>query len=39
MRQKSGPRTSTVDKRIKDIRRATRKHHSAEDNAQSATHC
>ena len=31
MRQKSGPQTSTAEKTIKDIRRATRKHHSAED--------
>ena len=31
MRQKSGPQTSTVEKTIKDIRCATRKHHSAED--------
>jgi transposase len=39
MRQKSGPQTWTVDKTIKDVRLATRKHHSAEDNARSATHC
>jgi transposase len=31
MRQKSGPHTSAAEKTIKDIRRATRKHHSAED--------
>ena len=31
LRQKSGPQTSTAEKTIKDIRRATRKHHSAED--------
>jgi transposase len=31
MRQKSGPQTSAAEKTIKDIRRATRKHHSAED--------
>jgi transposase len=31
MRQKSVPQTSTAQKTIKDIRRATRKHHSAED--------
>jgi transposase len=31
MRQKFGPQTSTAEKTIKDIRRATRKHHSAED--------
>jgi transposase len=31
MRQKSGPQASTAEKTIKDIRRATRKHHSAED--------
>ena len=31
MRQKSGPQSSTAEKTIKDIRRATRKHHSAED--------
>lgn len=30
MRQKTGPQTSAVEKTIKDIRRATRKHHSAE---------
>ena len=31
MRQKTGPQTSVAEKTIKDIRRATRKHHSAED--------
>jgi transposase len=31
MRQKTGPQTSAAEKTIKDIRRATRKHHSAED--------
>jgi transposase len=31
MRQKSGPQPSAAEKTIKDIRRATRKHHSAED--------
>jgi transposase len=31
MRQKTGPQKPTADKAIKDIRRATRKHHSAED--------
>ena len=31
MRQKSGPQTSAAEKTIKDIRRATRKHHSAGD--------
>ena len=31
MRQKSGPQTSAAEQVIKDIRRATRKHHSAED--------
>ena len=31
MRQKSGPQTLAAEKTIKDIRRATRKHHSAED--------
>ncbi|MCF1465167.1 IS3 family transposase, partial [Agrobacterium vitis] len=31
MRQKSGPQTSTTEKTIKDIRRATRKHHSSEE--------
>ena len=31
MRQKTGPQTSSAEKTIKDIRRATRKHHSAED--------
>ncbi|HWU61128.1 MAG TPA: IS3 family transposase [Ensifer sp.] len=31
MRQKSGPQSSASEKTIKDIRRATRKHHSAED--------
>lgn len=31
MRQKAGPQTSAAEKKIKDIRRATRKHHSAED--------
>ncbi|GGB05536.1 transposase [Brucella endophytica] len=31
MRRKTGPQTSTAEKTIKDIRRATRKHHSAED--------
>lgn len=31
MRQKSGSQTSAAEKTIKDIRRATRKHHSAED--------
>jgi transposase len=31
MRQKSGPQTSMAEKTLKDIRRATRKHHSAED--------
>lgn len=29
MRQKTGPQTSAAEKTIKDIRRATRKHHSA----------
>ncbi len=31
MRQKTGPQASSAEKTIKDIRRATRKHHSAED--------
>ncbi|MDH6235011.1 transposase [Mesorhizobium soli] len=31
MRQKSEPQTSAAEKTIKDIRRVTRKHHSAED--------
>ncbi|MVA12926.1 IS3 family transposase [Agrobacterium vitis] len=31
MRQKTGPRTSAAEKTIKDIRRATRKHHSSEE--------
>ncbi|WP_156970252.1 IS3 family transposase [Hoeflea phototrophica] len=31
MRQKTGPQTSAAEKTIKDIRRATRKHHSSED--------
>ena len=31
MRKKTGPQTSAAEKTIKDIRRATRKHHSAED--------
>ncbi|WP_193217129.1 hypothetical protein [Hoeflea sp. EC-HK425] len=31
MRQKTGPQTSAAEKTIKDIRRAARKHHSAED--------
>lgn len=31
MRQKTGPQTSAAEKTIKDIRRATREHHSAED--------
>lgn len=31
MRQKTGPHTSAAEKTIKDIRRATRKHYSAED--------
>jgi transposase len=31
MRQKSGPQKPTAEEVIKDIRRATRKHHSAED--------
>ena len=31
MRQKTRPLTSAAEKTIKDIRRATRKHHSAED--------
>jgi transposase len=31
MRQKTVPQTSAAEKTIKDIRRATRKHHSAED--------
>jgi transposase len=31
MRQKSMPQTSTAEKTIKDIRRATRKHQTAED--------
>ncbi len=31
MRQKTGQQTSAAEKTIKDIRRATRKHHSAED--------
>lgn len=31
MRRKSGRQTSAAEKTIKDIRRATRKHHSAED--------
>lgn len=31
MRQKTGPQTSAAEKAMKDIRRATRKHHSAED--------
>lgn len=30
MRQKTGPQTSSAEKTIKDIRRATRKHHSSE---------
>lgn len=32
MRQKSGPQKPAAEQVIKDIRRATRKHHSAEDN-------
>jgi transposase len=32
MRQKSGPQQPAAEQVIKDIRRATRKHHSAEDN-------
>ena len=31
MRQKSGPRASSSEQLVRDIRRATRKHHSAED--------
>jgi transposase len=31
MRQKSGTRTTTPEQIVKDIRRATRKHHSAEE--------
>jgi hypothetical protein len=31
MRQKTGPQTSAAESVIKDIRRATRKHHSAEE--------
>ena len=31
MRQKSGPQKAVAEQVIKDIRRATRKHHSAED--------
>jgi transposase len=31
MRQKTGPQTSAAEQVIRDIRRATRKHHSAED--------
>ncbi|SIR11543.1 transposase [Rhizobium sp. RU20A] len=31
MKQNSGPQTSATEKTIKSIRRATRKHHSAED--------
>ena len=31
MRQKSGPQELAAERVIKDIRRATRKHHSAED--------
>ena len=31
MRQKSGPQNPAAEQVIKDIRRATRKHHSAED--------
>jgi hypothetical protein len=31
MRQKTGPQTSMAEKTIKDIRRATRKHHSLEE--------
>lgn len=31
MRQKTMPKTSAAEKTIKDIRRATRKHYSAED--------
>lgn len=31
MRQKSGPQKTAAEQVIKDIRRATRKHHSAED--------
>ena len=31
MRQKAGPREASAEQVIKDIRRATRKHHSAED--------
>lgn len=31
MGHKSGPQTSAAEKTIKDIRRPTRKHHSAED--------
>ena len=31
MRQKAGPQKPAAERVIKDIRRATRKHHSAED--------
>ena len=31
MRQKTGPQTSAAEKTLKDIRRATRKHHSSEE--------
>lgn len=31
MRQKSGPHVQSVEQVVKDIRRATRKHHAAED--------
>jgi len=31
MRQKSGPSTSASERVVKDIRRATRKHHAAEE--------
>ena len=31
MRQKSGPQVLTSEQIVKDIRRATRKHHAAED--------
>lgn len=31
MRQKTGPQTSAAEKTIKNIGRASRKHHSAED--------
>ena len=38
MRQKSGTRETTSEQVVKDIRRSTRKHHSAEEKRNAMTH-